>query len=422
MHDLRFLFLLYAYPPDYGTAAKRNFRIAEYLKNRVGLTRIFTAARQAHDDHQAHIETISPLDYRSVLRRSTRDAAVPEHRKHSAFAQFFIRLINTFPINIIAGEGGLMYFLKVLRRGSRTIRQNNITHIYSSYRPFADHYAAYWLKKKHPQVHWIADFRDLIIDPHYRHIFFEKKHHRLFKKLFSRADLLTTVSDGLAGQLKAYNEHVLALRNGVADNLKKPEPVPSAHFTITYSGSMFLDKRNAEPLFQAVRELFQELQFQQEDIRIVYAGKDGHQWKRLAKEFYFESVFEDKGILTPEETRYLQRASCVNVLLTISSDQLQGVLTGKMIEYFEAGIPVLGIVVNQNDEELQTLLQSLSIGDSFSDQYKDIEGIKAFLLKEYNHWKTMKANRIAVDFDKLVSDYSMKAVMQPFFERIKSFA
>ena len=158
------------------------------------------------------------------------------------------------------------------------------------------------------------------------------------------------------------------------------------------------------------------------DTSVIAAGRDGHHWKRLAKEFYFESVFEDKGILTPEETRDLQRISCVNVLLTISSDQLQGVLTGKMIEYFEAGIPVLGIVVNQNDEELQTLLQSLSIGNSFSDQYKDIEGIKAFLLREYNHWKTTKANRVAVDFDKLVSDYSMKAVMQPFFEKIKSFA
>ena len=181
MHDFRFLFFLYAYPPTYGTAAKRNFRISEYIKGRVSLTRIFTASKQTADDAQSSVETISSLDYRAVLRSSARDAAVPEHRKRSAFAQFFVRLINTFPINLLAGEGGLIYFIQLLRKGSKSIRQNHITHLYSSYRPFVDHYAAYWLKKRHPNVYWIADFRDLMIDPHYHHIFFENK-NLIFEK------------------------------------------------------------------------------------------------------------------------------------------------------------------------------------------------------------------------------------------------
>jgi hypothetical protein len=206
----------------------------------------------------------------------------------------------------------------------------------------------------------------------------------------------------------------------VPNDFEKPQALNSAHFTIAYSGSMFLDKRNAEPIFQAVQELFQETKFDLADIKIIYAGKDGQQWRQLSAAYRFDSIFEDKGILSNEEAKALQQKACVNVLLTISSDQLQGVLTGKMTEYFEAGVPVLGVVVNQNDPELQSILESIDIGTSFSDQYDDVEGIKAFLLKEYACWKQSKTNRIALNVEKLREHYSMEAVMKPLIEKLKS--
>ncbi len=420
MTDLRFLFLLYAYPPAMGTAAKRNFRISSFISKKVKFSKIFTSSSSPSNARGVtnEIESIPVVDYRSLLRRRTTDAAVPENKKSSALAQFLIRLINTFPINIIAGEGGLIYFFSLLRRGKKVIEQNEITHLYSSYRPFADHYVAFLLKKKYPHLYWIADFRDLMIDPHYNHILFPQQHHSFFERIFQKANLLTTVSDGLAKHLVSYNPNVLTLRNGVPNNLEAPVPKEVSVFTIAYSGSMFLNKRNAEPLFQAVQELFQETKFEAEDISIVYAGKDGQQWRALAKKFRFETIFKDKGIISAEEAIALQQNACINVLLTISSEKLQGVLTGKMIEYFEAGIPVLGIVVDQNDAELQNILQEIEIGDSFSDAYKDVEEIKSFLHREYLHWKKTKANRIAVNTEVLNRKYSMDAVMQPLLDKI----
>ena len=312
----------------------------------------------------------------------------------------------------------MIYFIQLLREGRKAIKTEGITHLYSSYRPFADHYAAYWLKTKYPHVYWIADFRDLIIDPHYGHILFAESHQPFFKKIFSSADLLTTVSDGLATHLVAYNPNVLTLRNGIEGDIKQSPPLASPLFTIAYTGSMFLDKRNAEPLFLALQGLFQDAKLDAEHIRIIYAGKDKGYWNKLAAEFRFESILENKGIVTTDEADVIQQEACINLLLTISSDQLQGVLTGKMIEYFASGSPVLGIVVGQNDPELQSILHELEIGECFSEMADDVEAIKAFILHEYRLWKSTGMNRKPVNMDVLRNKYSTDAVMKPLMERL----
>lgn len=251
MNNLRFLFFLYYYPPALGTAAKRNFRISTFISQLVSSSHIFTSSKSSQSvkpGENVIVETLPTFDYRYFLRRRTKDGAVPEHKKKSGSAQAIIRLVNTFPINIIAGEGGLIYFFNAIRKGKSLIKKENITHLYSSYRPFADHYAAYWLKKSNPQLVWIADFRDLIIDPHYNHILFPQRHHTLYKKIFSKADFLTTVSDGLASHLCHYNPNVLTLRNGIQGEIKPVQESYSPKFTLAYTGSMFLDKRNAQPV------------------------------------------------------------------------------------------------------------------------------------------------------------------------------
>lgn len=413
-----FLFFLYYYPPVPGTAAKRNGRISRAISEKVQSTHIFTASQIPDDqpiNKNSKVTTIAAFDYRNILRRNTKDGALPENVKQHAAAQWMIRLINSFPFNIVVGEGGLIYFLNLLRKGSRAIRNEHITHLYSSYRPFADHYAAFLLKKKYPGICWIADFRDLMIDPHYNHILYAGNHHTFFRKIFRKADLLTTVSDGLAAHLLAYNQNVITVRNGIEGDISQPHPILASTFTIAYTGSMFLDKRNVDPLFQALQELLQDAVIDGGDFSVIYAGKDGIFWKQVAEKYRLESLLDDIGIVSADQAKQVQHDACINVLLTVSSDQLQGVLTGKMIEYFQSGSPVLGIVVGQNDPELQSILTELEIGDSFSDQPSDLEPMKTFILHEYLHWKNTGMNRKPVNTDILRRKYSMDAVMAPLW-------
>ena len=413
----RFLFILYFTPPAPGTAPKRNFRILKYIAAHAQHSILFTAkypGKPQVEIPKVETHAIKAFDYRTILRGNTKDGYLPEHHKAARWKQWGIKLINTFPFNILIGEGGLLYVNSVIRKANQLIQQDKITHIYSSFRPFADHYIAYRLKKKNPGLTWIADFRDLIIDPHYEHHLFGKKQEAYFKKMFSSASLLTTVSDGLALKLRAYNPNVAVIRNGIDTDYHMPSAVSSKHFTITYTGSMFLNTRNAKPIFDALRLLSGKDDNFLKDVRIEYAGKDSFYWNKLANEYHFENIFVDRGLVADHEAKSMQTESCINLLLTISSPELQGVLTGKMIEYFEAGSPVLSIVVGQNDEELQSLLTEIEIGQSVSDGESDLKRIEDFIYQEYLLWKESGMNRKPVNVDVLKKNYTMDVVMAPF--------
>jgi hypothetical protein len=410
----RFLFILYFTPPATGTAPKRNFRILKYISERVERSVLFTAqypGRPVPEFLGITIYASLVWDYRTVLRRRTPDGYLPEEKKASSWKQWGIKLINTFPFNMLIGEGGLFYFNSIFKKGNRLIRDEKITHLYSSFRPFADHYIAYRLKKKNPALIWIADFRDLIIDPHYHHNLLAKKQDSFFKKIFKSADVLTTVSEGLAEKLRAYNPSVLVVRNGIEGETGSFQPNPSSHFTITYTGSMFLDTRNARPVFDALKSLSDEDKTDIDDIRLEYAGKDSFYWKKLAEEYHFENILVDHGLVADVEAQQLQKQSCINLLLTISSPELTGVLTGKMIEYFQSGSPVLAIVSGQNDAEVSGILTELEIGQSFSDHQADLKGIEDFIYKEYLLWKDSGTNRKPVKVEVLKKKYSMDEVM-----------
>ncbi len=104
-----------------------------------------------------------------------------------------------------------------------------------------------------------------------------------------------------------------------------------------------------------------------EDVKIIYAGKDGAIWDKMTREYNLSTLLDNRGLVTQAEAKQLQQQACINLLLSIASNELQGVLTGKLIELVESGSPVLAISVGQRDEELGQILSSLEIGDVFDD-------------------------------------------------------
>ncbi len=415
--SLRFLFLLYHYPPPLGISTNRNYRIASEISKKADFSLIFTSSNAKSND-LALIQIIPTFDYRQLVKKKNKSGSISDKNKKSVWFQRMIKLMNTFPFSILISEGGPVYLVNVVLKGSKAIRKNHITHLYSSFRPFADHFAAFILKGMYPEVYWIADFRDLPVDPFFNHIYFKGIQKKIFRRVFKRANLLTTVSDGLALQLKEYNNKVIALKNGITDFPADFIPVASPLFTIVYTGSMYLDKKNALPLFRSLKELIEEKKIEKEKTNIIYAGKDSFYWKDMASLFDFNSMLEVKGNLSVEEVMQLQKKACINLLLTISSDELTGILTGKMIEYFESGSPVLAIVVNQIDPELENYLQELQIGKSFSDRDNDLSGIKEFILQEYLLWQKSGMNRKPVNVEVLKNKYSADATMKPLFDLI----
>jgi hypothetical protein len=100
-------------------------------------------------------------------------------------------------------------------------------------------------------------------------------------------------------------------------------------------------------------------------------------------------MFQDYGMLSREEAERIQHRSHVNLLLTYSTDALQGNLTGKLYDYLAARRPILVVINGPKDTEIESLIESLSAGAVVYDN--DVRGTARFIKQEYERWKAGEA-------------------------------
>ena len=105
MQDKKILFLLYNFPPEFGTAPKRNFRMYKAIGKHFSQSFIITRKKQESRAEHEIIE-LKSYDYRDLLKRFSTSGYVSESAKSSLFSRLLIKLVNTFPFNILIGEGG----------------------------------------------------------------------------------------------------------------------------------------------------------------------------------------------------------------------------------------------------------------------------------------------------------------------------
>ncbi|MBK8350049.1 MAG: hypothetical protein IPL08_21445 [Saprospiraceae bacterium] len=114
-------------------------------------------------------------------------------------------------------------------------------------------------------------------------------------------------------------------------------------------------------------------------------GKDGAQMRAIASECGIEDIFEDEGFVKREQASLVQDQSHINLLLTSSSPEHQGVLTGKLFDYIESRRPVLCMINGVFDEELEAFFNKYNLGKIF---YPDQEMmIVQYLDDLYTEWK-----------------------------------
>ena len=267
--------------------------------------------------------------------------------------------------------------------GTKTRHHSFVTR---SFRPYSDHVVAWLLKRRFPHLFWIADFRDLHVDPANRNVtwpYMQKKINRIF---FRKADLITTVSAGLEHHLKYYGPLTHVLYNGIGKyptNSRIKNKLP--HFTIAYTGSLFKDKRKPNRLLESIQKL---IKANRDNICINYAGRDSASWQAYIKKYQLDDYFVDHAFLPLDEARQLQENAHVNLLLTYSSQNLSGNLTGKLYEYFAARKPIISIINGPRDSEIEQLFKRLKAGlVVYHDDNNATIKIHHFLLGLYTQWK-----------------------------------
>ena len=391
---------------------KKHFKAVKVIRSK----NIFLAQENMPVEEE-DITPVVTFDYRNILKLFNRNKVGKFENKKSKTTTFLIKLFDSFPFNLILGEGGFVYIITALINAVHQIKKHKISHIYSSFRPYSAHVVAWFLKIMFPKIYWIADFRDLHIDPTTDSLFFKNLQKWFNKKVLSKANVVTTVSAGLAEHLIPFNKNVYILNNGINNNIKHLKVTDSFKtFTIAYTGSLYRDKRNPSRIFEALSELINENKIAKNQIDIIYAGKHGNTFRQWIQKFSLDHIFRDEGLITHRQALLLQKKSHLNLLLTHANKKLTGVLTGKIFEYLFAGRPILVMINGNKDHEIEEIIDSANAGIVVYNQSEDLVKMKEFILTLYHKWKTDPLPTSPIKKESL-KPYTWEYIMDTFINK-----
>jgi len=386
------LCLNYYFPPLLSTAVIRNYHIASTFSEYFDHVHVLTSDNHKRFPTEERIlpskmdlYSIYTLDYRRLLAGKKNDSHAPTTKKSSPFFLWLLKVQKSYPFSLFLAEGNLIYIYGAYKKAKKLIRQGEVTTIYSSFGPYADHFVAYFLKKKFPQLKWIADFRDLQIEPIYKNVIFTNYQKRIEKKILQKADLITCISDGFKSQLIVYNRPVETILRGVE---LREAVAQYEKFTISYTGSLYFDYRDPRLFFSTLKNLIDDGSIDIDDLQLIYAGRDGFRYGEWISEYGLDSCFENKNMVSQDEAMTIQNRSHVNLLLTSSSPELTGVITGKIFEYFEALNPTLCLINGVKDPEFEQLFKELNAGAVVYNPPLKEGKMEAFILEKYHEWKS----------------------------------
>lgn len=394
------LFIYYKFAPIKGIGTLRNVKFYHSLKKVARKVFVATTSNRhflPQDNYryeEKDVIEIPTFDFRTIYHYLTGEEGSLIVSRDSTPYRWLPQWKERFKKSIIAryfDEGGSYFVHQGMKRCSAVIEREKIDIIISSYLPYDAHKLAYQLKKKYPDIYWIADYRDFFSDPMLRSSPGFSQRQGKHTKLLALADEVTTVSRGLSARLDPFHPGVRVVRNGISQSLASSEPLPKySLFTIAYTGSIYPGAQDGTLLARGLQELEEEGLIKKNHIQFLNAGKDGLYWKKLLEKYGLGDILVNKGIIPHEQSLHIQRKSHLNVLLSWASEDVSGILTGKLFEYLAAGPPILAVVNGSFDPELNELISQPGRGTVFYQSDIGLQKLKTFLLNEYQTWEAEK--------------------------------
>lgn len=223
--------------------------------------------------------------------------------------------------------------------------------IFTSYPSFASPFAGLMLKRMGVSDVVMIDFRDpASYGTSSRYSF-----GRIVERLLVRwASVTSYASAGVfakvAGSQLATDSRAKIVTNGFdPDDLAMIEPldgIPSVSGSLrfAYVGSLYGGKRDLSPFFCAIAEVLKRQPELRGWIEIHYAGHEAAIFRSQASALGLDGLIVDHGRIARNASLGLQQAADVCLLATWNSLEDQGILTGKIFEFFLLRKPVLAIV------------------------------------------------------------------------------
>ncbi|TXF90964.1 glycosyltransferase family 4 protein [Neolewinella aurantiaca] len=375
------LFITQRFPPHTGAAARRLRYLAQNFSKTGDVFVIRAGVPGIELDEVKETLVIAASDLRKLSGKNGK--TLSGKAKENFPVKQLLKARQAFPFLYLTDDGGVRYRQQAYHKACKLIEKHGITTVFSSFRPWSDHLVARQLKRKYPHLVWIADFRDLPVDPVRKDVWWPGLQKWWGRKVVARADEMWAVSEGQEEQFMGWHPNIKVQRNAL---LKMP-PICSTpltdRFTIVYTGSLYPGLQSVAPLVGALRKMLAAGTMSPEKLCLVYRGKDAPVFAEWTKELP-AACLDIQPSIAPAAAQKMQQNAQLLLLLNWSAPGYFGVLTAKLWDYLATARPVLALVNGPGDKELKGIIEGANAGAVFADEEQG--RLEKWLSEQYAAW------------------------------------
>lgn len=288
------------------------------------------------------------------------------------------------------------------------IKERNISHIITSGPPHSLHLIGLKLKKKNPNLNWVADMRENWINSDIipqtnagRNV--QIKQRRLEDKVLKAADKIVLRSEGQLDYFESVEKSKIEIISDgfdTADYTFKTNK-KNNDFIISHIGTLN-EWHDPKAFFVAVQSLASEYRLFSEKVKIRLAGEVSLEIIELVNKFSFLSNRVQFLNISDREQQF-EEYSLSNLILLIPNQQQNSLseIPDEIFEYMACQKPVFALT--QENSSIAALIEKTGIG--FSCNYKKVEDIKWKLAKIFDKFVNGKITSPNIE---IINQYSHK--------------
>lgn len=293
--------------------------------------------------------------------------------------------------------------------------------VISSYGPKWTHLIAESVKRDNPDLTWIADYRDLVIDAH--------SDTRTVSKTFAKlhtgsADCVFAVAHDSIPQLYLPDgQRVEVIYNGFdPEEITHRNRKQDDKFILAYTGMLYNDPPNVRditPVLRALSELIEAGAINKDDIMVSYCGPSSDVFLEQAASYPTVPI-EDLGLVSRSEAQRLQDRSSILIFATWNTENSRGALSGKLYEYLSSRVPIVSLCAGDiPDAEPSALVRKAQAGFAYDEVNKDADYpmLVAYLRDKYDEWKRCGMTQQETDAD-FVGSFEHQAIAERVYSII----
>lgn len=381
------LMVAYSFPPTGGPGVQRSLKFVKYLRNfgwePVVLTRDIKNMKLKDESLNKDIpEGIS------ITRTNPWELTELEG---------FLGLAGKFiSRKVLIPDGERLWEIFAKSSAVRIIRNDKIDLIYTTSVPYSAHLMGLYLKRKFPDIPWVADFRDewtnnpyLLDNPH--NAVRMNIERRMERKVLINADCLITNTPVMLSNFIENNpdlglkDKFFCIPNGYdRDDFKIIDTIKPGNkrFTITYTGA-FYGRRKPDTFFEALYELIRDGKVDESRVHGKFIGNFKlPQLNKQLEKYGLERIVEIFSYMDHDECIKHMLQSDALLLIEGGGHGSEAFYTGKVFEYMVTNRPIIA-VVPKNGAAAQVIRQTRT---GLVSDFDDVKQTKENILTFYNSW------------------------------------